>query len=1016
MNRQLSNTIKTTLLASAAGAVMSMSMTTTAIAQTSEAGSADEIVVTGIKATTENALQNKRKADVILDGISADDLGNFPDLNLGEALQRITGVQIDRESARRNATISVRGLPGNFTKTTLMGQNISNPNRTGSNPFGVFDSAIFNGVDVEKSFTAQSLSGGLAANVNLKLKSALDRRDGSLVVRAQGEYEELPQKLNPGVYASGANHFNDGKLGVFGTVSYSKQDFRRDAINITRYERNSRTLDASNPDPGFNIYAGDVRQFVEESIGDRLSGAAGIEYQPNDNLSFRVDGLFTQRNLDEATQDNIQIQPRLSANQIRSVSGPELVGNFDFNGDGTSEDVFLHRVIEFDDPQVVYGNRDDESLNETYALYPQLNWENDKFKVNITGTYSKSESTTIFNQFDARILQTGGATSTSSATNGVTGILDTGGGDIRDFVLDLDIPDDALQLGGGGYAITSGTGLSAARFNDATVNNRNLFTVAGFANGAERDLKAISGDVEYKFSKGPFVGLKFGGRYEDENADIYRFENSIIGLNINNLDNSVIVPNAAITSGQGFFNGTAPGFLQDDFLSIDRDRARELLLPLLPTDTIFPRSIRASDGRLSNFIDFVDLPNPFTEFNQALQNARNGSTARRNFAIAQTFTAQRENTELFGMVKYDFNENYDTFPVRGNFGLRYIKTDLSGLAEGATDPGVANYEEFLPSANLIADLTDDVVLQFAFYETFEAFNLAEFNPTGSIINPAVPNPDATDPAGRAGTLTILETNLGVDPRSSQAFDLGLAWYNRPGSIVGINFFTKEVIDITSLSSNANEAACLASLSNLDSNDAAAAAATRAAVGNGRAFVDSDDNCRIDFGGATEFDNPRLNLRQVFNTDPIRVNGIEFQITQNTDFLDGFWGNFGGTFNYTYTTSDGANGQQLTRVSRDTYNIIGYYETDKFSIRLAQNYRSAYNLEAGGTFQGRERQVRARSQLDLSATYNPRKDIQFKVQAFNLNNSLREEFEGFDVLGRRTDYDGRTYTFSVQKRF
>jgi len=294
----------------------------------------------------------------------------------------------------------------------------------------------------------------------------------------------------------------------------------------------------------------------------------------------------------------------------------------DRSADGSTEDVYLHRVIAFDDPQVVYGNRDDESLAETYALYPQLNWENEKFKVNVTGTYSKSESATIFNQFDTRILQTGGAGATNGATNGVSGTLDTGGGDIRDFVLDLDIPEDALQLGGGGYAITSGTGLSAARFNDATVNNRNLFTVAGFAQGAERDLKAISGDVEYKFSRGPFVGVKLGGRYEDENADVYRFENSIIGLNINNLDNSVIVPNASITSGQGFFNGTAPGFLEDDFLSIDRDRARELLFPVVPSDTLFPRSVSGGNGRLSNFIDFVEVPNPFTEFNQSLQNPR----------------------------------------------------------------------------------------------------------------------------------------------------------------------------------------------------------------------------------------------------------------------------------------------------------------------------------------------------------------------------------------------------------
>ena len=1012
MNDQLSRAIKSALLASAAGTVLSVSFMTSAVAQTPEQPpEEDEIVVTGIKATVENALQTKRKADIILDGISADDLGNFPDLNLGEALQRITGVQIDRESARRNATISVRGLPGNFTKTTLMGQNISNPNLRGSNPFGVFDSAIFNGVDVEKSFTAQSLSGGLAANVNLKLKSALERRDNSLVLRARADYEELPQKINPAFYASGAKHFNDGKLGVYGTVSYSKQDFRRDAINITRYNSDSRSLNASNPEEGVNIYAGDIRQFVEESIGDRISGVAGLEFQPTDNLSFRVDGIFTQRDLDEATQDNIQIQPRLSREQITSVSGPEFVGNFNFDrsADGSTEDVFLHRVIAFDDPQVVYGNRDDESLAETYALYPQLNWENEKFKVNIIGTYSKSESATIFNQFDTRILQTGGAGATNGATNGVSGTLDTGGGDIRDFVLDLDIPEDALQLGGGGYAITSGTGLSAARFNDATVNNRNLFTVAGFAQGAERDLKAISGDVEYKFSRGPFVGVKFGGRYEDENADVYRFENSIIGLNINNLDNSVIVPNASITSGQGFFNGTAPGFLEDDFLSIDRDRARELLFPFVPSDTLFPRSVNGGNGNLSNFIDFVEVQNPFTEFNQSLQNARNGSDARRNFAIDQTFTAQRENTELFGMVKYDFAENYDTFPVRGNFGLRYIKTDLSGLAEGLDEPGAGSYEEILPSANIIADLTEELVFQAAYYKTFEAFNLAEFRPTAATISPAIPNPDATEEENREGVLRIDESNLGADPRSSEAFDVGLAWYNRPGGIVGVNFFTKEVIEIArQTTSGENSAFCSADfISQVDSADAQAEIAGRTT------FFDGAGNCRLDSGNGI---GPRLLLSQIVNTDPIRVNGIEFQVTQNTDFLDGFWGNFGGTFNYTYTTAESGEGFTLPRVSKNTYNLIGFYETDKFSIRLAQNYRSAYNLEAGGTFQGRERQVRARSQLDLSATYNPQKSLQFKVQAFNLNNSLREEFEGFDLLGRRTDYDGRTYTFSVQKRF
>ncbi|MFN4095958.1 MAG: TonB-dependent receptor plug domain-containing protein [Sphingomonas sp.] len=147
----------------------------------------EEVVVTGIRASLENALDIRRKADVILDGISADDIGSTPDLNLGEALQRIPGVQINRSADRRDASISVRGLPSQYTKTTVMGQSIATPTfgtRGNGNPFGIFDAAIFSGADVIKSFTAEIPAGGLASNVDLRLRSALSRKPG-FVARAE---------------------------------------------------------------------------------------------------------------------------------------------------------------------------------------------------------------------------------------------------------------------------------------------------------------------------------------------------------------------------------------------------------------------------------------------------------------------------------------------------------------------------------------------------------------------------------------------------------------------------------------------------------------------------------------------------------------------------------------------------------------------------------------------------------------------------------------------------------------
>jgi TonB-dependent receptor len=1034
MNDQISRAIKSALLASAAGAVLSVSFMTSAVAQTPEQPpEEDEIVITGIKATVENALQTKRKADVILDGISADDLGNFPDLNLGEALQRITGVQIDRSGDRRSATISVRGLPGAFTQTTVMGQNIASPrgfvspNRSG-NPFGVFDSQIFNGADVEKSFTAESLSGGLAANVNLKLNSALSRRDGTGVVRGKLEYEESTEAFNPGIYGTYAKHFADGKVGVYGTAAYSVQNFRRDSLNITQYRNDAPNL-STEFDGGAtrsDLYVGDFRRFTNQIEGDRLSAAAGIEFEVNDNLNFRVDGIYAERDLKDATQDIVQVQPRQSRPQVTSPDDGRLIGNFDFDGNGTSEDVYLHQAITSNDPQVAFGNRRFPSLEETWAIYPQATWETENLRLNVIGTVSEASNFTILDQFDARINQTGSATESRpdrvDRTNGVVANIDSGADNFEDFSISLDIPETSLDLSGGNYAFQSTNGIQVRRLNDAGVVN--VFTIAGFAQGVDRELQAIESDLEYDFSAGPFVGVKVGGRFENETANTFRFNNSLLGTNVNNLDNSIFVPGTAASQGASFFGGRVDEAGGDEFLSLDLDRVRELLLPLqvsgngetAPSDIIVPTQLRGSTLTRNRALPLI--PNPLTDFNQAVRNLFNGDFRPVNAGganpVNRTFTAERDNLELFGMVKFDFEENYTTFPVRGNFGLRYIETDLSGITEfGPEEEGTGSYKEWLPSANIIANLKENLVMNFAYYKTFESFNLAEFQPLPSTVDVIDPDPaEDDDEELRSGRVNIVGSGLRLDPRSSEAFDLGLAWYNRPGSIIGINFFTKEVFGNIErrTTGGVNNEFCTLPLDELAADNPDVAAA----IGNGTPFNDSQGRCRLDIG-LVDRANPSLNVTRFINADPIRVNGIEFQATQNTDFLDGFWGNFGGTFNFSYVDT-GTDEARLPGVSKESYNLIGFYEDDKFSVRLAQNYRSRADLESGGTFFGAARQTKARTQYDLALTYNPRKSTQFRLQGFNLTNVIREEFQLLEALPRRRDFDGRTITFSVQQRF
>src|SRR6202007_1892664 len=158
-------------------------------------GKDKDIVITGFRQSYADALKTKRDSDQFIDAISSDALGRFPDLNVGEAIQRLPGVQINREADSRNATISLRGLPGTFARTTLNGVGFADPilssaTNTASTPLGAFNSDIFSAITVIKSPDASNLAGGLSGNIDLRIAPALGRKDGGFV-KASYEYDDL---------------------------------------------------------------------------------------------------------------------------------------------------------------------------------------------------------------------------------------------------------------------------------------------------------------------------------------------------------------------------------------------------------------------------------------------------------------------------------------------------------------------------------------------------------------------------------------------------------------------------------------------------------------------------------------------------------------------------------------------------------------------------------------------------------------------------------------------------------
>ncbi len=193
----------------------------------------DEIVVTGFRQSYANAIAAKRNEDSITDGISSDGLGRFPDLNVGEALQRVPGVQINREAEGRDATINLRGLPGSFSRLTMNGVAFAEPILRDSAPLGAFNSDIFSAIVVNKSPLADAQSGGLSGNIDLQIAPALGRTDGGFLKLAS-EYNELGETYSPAATIGYNHHFSDD-LAVFGTLAYRHENFRRDSILFNSY-------------------------------------------------------------------------------------------------------------------------------------------------------------------------------------------------------------------------------------------------------------------------------------------------------------------------------------------------------------------------------------------------------------------------------------------------------------------------------------------------------------------------------------------------------------------------------------------------------------------------------------------------------------------------------------------------------------------------------------------------------------------------------------------------------------
>ncbi|MBB4837113.1 TonB-dependent receptor [Sphingomonas kyeonggiensis] len=997
--------------------------------QAEEPTPTDQIVVTGFRRAYADALNIKRESDQITDSISSDGLGRFPDLNVGEAVQRIPGVQINREADSRNATISLRGLPGSFARTTLNGGGFADPilgsaTNTSSTPLGAFNSDIFTAITVIKSPSAANLAGGLSGNVDLRIAPALGRKQGGWA-KASYEYNDLGDLGSPALSAGYNAHITDN-FAVFGVVAYKDEKFRRDSISVNTWANRLGAIQvgnqqaaATNPTyqaliaqyPGGVYYPSQVRQFVRMNQGHLLTGAAGYEWQATDKIKFGATGFYTERNLDKGLNHLLYIDTSAGNNTNTALAATSAVAHFTSLGTpyvvqtSSGPRAYINQ-FSAENLQTYDSIRSEPAKQKTWAINPTIEFKDDQWRVTAQGTISRAQ--VLANQIELDIIQNPYRNLGTAGLNGITASIFTGGTSLQDAKFILNTP-NASHIPTGGYPLPSAANQATqagAQMPGATAGTQgDRFGVTGTNGQSWNALDAIQLDFERSFEGSFLSSVQAGLRYERNEYTSIGSRNTSLGANTGNVTPAMSVVNPYVSD---FFGGTAGGYTQN-WRDLNINQVLGAVTPVNtgPRTTANPNGLPGQFvyGSGGVFLTPYGLVNNYWDANYWNNNFTNSKK------VMSAYLMGKFDTDIFGIH------------VRGNAGVRYETTDqridaldcrncasaLSTLA-GPVNHSMSNrtykdhYDYWLPSAMFAADLAKNLVLRGAYYKTYVRPQPRDTVPISFVQVPEVLTP-AVDPVY---TVTIGATS--IKPYTSNSFDLSLEWYNRPGGAFAVAVYQKNVNGYIGPITDQN-VLCpsdgringvdygLGNLSIVGPN----CVSSNQFIGAGGTLV----KAIVRASGLT-------------NQNPMRVRGVEVSVQQNLDFLPGFLKYLGGAANYTYTQIDGkdtaGNPITLPSVAKHNINLIGYYETKLFGLRMVFNHRGKYDLAAGNSFVGDARTVKARSQLDASASINISKNFSLSLDAFNLTNATRSEYENDPMLPRRIDYDGRTYTLTVRTNF
>jgi len=929
-----------------------------------EATNLDEIVVTGIRSSLESSMRLKRDAQGVVDGIVAEDIGKFPDTNLAESLQRISGVSIDR-SIGEGSKVTVRGVGPDFNLVMLNGRQMpgSSLQDTGASNSRSFDfanlaSEAVAGVEVYKTGRAASPTGGIGASINIKTTRPLDAPGlhTSIGVKAVNDTssDNLPSALQgdsftPEISGIISNTFADGKFGIALTASYQERDlgYNQAAVGngwrpFAGDENNWGTV----PQPGTpgseNITnrpdASDTYS-VPQNLGysvngiqrKRTNGQLTLQWQPVESVTTTLDYTYSENKV--AQQRNelsvwFNFGPSVTSWTDGPVAAPILYSET-INGPGFAD--------------LSMGGAKFATKNQNESLGFNFKWDvTDRLGFSLDYHDSSAES---------------GSDSPygSNAVLGAAGFYR--GTTTADFSADFPVMSVVLPAGQ--------AGIDASQMLVTGSSFRNSYMLAEIQQG------------------------RLDGHFDIQEGSRLDF-----GVAMTEVNNRSAFSNVQQDSWGGA--GTVADYPDELWR---HDTVRHYF------DNI------GGSGNPNLFNEFFTWD--FETMRQAAADAGNPAM----YVANPEFTTDRRTEEDSNSAYVQLVQKFDgKIPVELALGLRYEKTEVTSSALVPTATGinwVANnefsvifsspdfttlegeYSYVLPSADLAFDVRDDMKVRLSYGETIGRPGWGDIQGGQTLNQLARIN-------GGSGA----QGNPGLKPLESKNFDLSFEWYYAEGSYLSVGYFKKDIdnyIGISTITETPFNLPHPGQGAYFD--EAVADGCPTSDLTCIRNFIfDNHDGDPGVTAGPNDSNGNRTGIIAGQPGDPIATFDITVPANQKSAELDGWelalqhmFGDsgFGVYANVTLVDSDltydnhNRGDQFALEGLSDSYNLVAFFEKNKWSVRAAYNWRDEFLTgRFDGTGLPNPVYTEPYGQLDVNASYSPTDNLSFQIEAINLTDEIQ----------------------------